>query len=48
MAIAFEDSTLGINAPSLSIWVYIFITALSLVSVHSAAAAAYALTSALS
>ena len=38
MAIAFEDSTLGINAPSLSIWVYIFITALSLVSVHSAAA----------
>ncbi len=38
MAIAFEDSTLGISAPSLGIWVYIFITALSLVTVHSATA----------
>ena len=38
MAIAFEDSTLGIHAPSLSIWVYIFVTAFSLVTVHSAAA----------
>ena len=38
MAIAFEDSTLGIHAPGLGIWVYIFVTAFSLVAVHSAAA----------
>ena len=38
MAIAFEDSTLGIHAPGLGIWVYIFVTAFSLVAGHSAAA----------
>ena len=38
MAIAFENTTLGIHAPSLSIWVYIFVTAFSLVTVQSAAA----------
>ena len=38
MAIAFEDTTLGIHAPSLSIWVYVFVTAFSLVTVQSAAA----------
>ncbi|MGI8831320.1 MAG: hypothetical protein ACR2IS_01640 [Nitrososphaeraceae archaeon] len=38
MAIAFEDGTLGIHAPSLSIWVYIFLTAFSLVTVQSSAA----------
>ena len=38
MSIAFEDRTLGIRAPSLGIWVYIFVTAFSLVTVQSAAA----------
>jgi hypothetical protein len=38
MVIAFEDTTLGFHAPSLSIWVYIFVTAFSLVTVQSAAA----------
>ena len=36
MAIAFEDGTLEIHAPSLSIWVYIFVTAFSLVTLQSA------------
>ena len=38
MAIAFEGSTLGIHAPSLSICICIFVTAFSLVTVQSAAA----------
>jgi hypothetical protein len=38
MTIAFGDSTLGIHAPSLGIWVYIFVTAFILVTVQSAAA----------
>jgi hypothetical protein len=38
MAKPFEGSSLGIHAPSLSIWVYIFVTAFSLVTVQSAAA----------
>ena len=37
MAIAFENTTLGIHALSLSIWVYIFVTAFSLVIVQLAA-----------
>lgn len=36
MAIAFEGSILEIHAPSLSIWVYIFVIAFSLVTVQSA------------
>lgn len=36
MAIAFEGSILEIHAPSLSIWVYIFVMAFSLVTVQSA------------
>jgi hypothetical protein len=37
MVIAFENTTLGIHAPSLSIWVYIFVTAFALVTAQSAA-----------
>src|SRR6185312_7060957 len=37
MAIAFENTTLGIHAPRLSIWVYVFVTAFSLVTVQLAA-----------
>ena len=37
MAIAFENTTLGIHAPSLSIWVYVFVTIFSLVTVQLAA-----------
>jgi hypothetical protein len=38
MVIAFEDTTLGIHAPSLSIWVYVFVTAFSLITIQSTAA----------
>ena len=38
MVIGFEETTLGIHAPSLSICAYIFVTAFSLVTVQSAAA----------
>ncbi len=38
MAIAFEGSALGIHAPSLGIWVFIFVTGFSLVPVQSAVA----------
>jgi hypothetical protein len=38
MAKAFEDTILGIRAPSLSIWVYVFVAAFSLVTTQSAAA----------
>ena len=37
MAIAFENTTLGIHAPSLSIWIYVFVTVFSLVTVQLAA-----------
>lgn len=37
MPIAFEHTTLGIHAPSLSIWVYVFVTAFSFVTVELAA-----------
>ena len=40
MAKGFKDTTLGIHAPRLSIWVYVFVTAFSLVTIQSAAAQA--------
>jgi hypothetical protein len=38
MAKAFEGSWLGIHAPRLSIWVYVFVTAFSLITIQSTAA----------